>query len=95
MYEVRIINSDHKKVKECLEEFNVCVIKISEFMFKEIKKNCTSYGEVKEKFHVLRKEFIYKGENLERIILIFNEIERLIENEMNDLQITNRPDNNL
>lgn len=63
---------------------------LKEFM-EELKKDCKSYKEVKDKLDRIEKEFIWSGGNEKMLnIAIISYAKSLLDKEMNDLPLTNR-----
>lgn len=63
---------------------------LKEFM-EELKKDCKSYKEVKDKLDRVKKEFLWFGGNEIMLnIAIIQYAKSLLDKEMNDLPLTNR-----
>lgn len=76
-----------------MEEINVNVELILKSFIDQLKKDCNTYGEVLKKLNKYEKEISYINSEQREIKIVFIQYVRsLLNKEMNDLPLTNRPE---
>lgn len=76
-----------------MEEINVNVELILKSFIDQLKKDCNTYGEVLKKLNKYEKEISYINSEQQEIKIVFIQYVRsLLNKEMNDLPLTNRPE---
>ena len=80
-----------EKLELILDEHYKYTKEVAEKMFEELKDRSNNYGELKKSIEIFKKTVFYHHVNVKKTESIFIEIEKMLENEMNDLPTTNRP----
>jgi hypothetical protein len=79
-----------------IENFNKNLDDATSELLKELKKDCKTYKEVQEKFKKLCSEVIYRhSSKLTATTILINKAEKELENEKNNLPLTDNPANTL
>ena len=75
-------------LEKILENFDEVINTTAQEILNEIKKDSKSYEEVKNKIKLLEKEIAWQsGDQCQSL---FNQVKSLLNQEMNDLPLTNR-----
>lgn len=84
----------HENLKIILEKYNKFIAEISKEFINELKSDSNTYKEVNKKLNIFEKEIIYNNfqseEHKSLNILFLKYIKELLEDEKNDLPLTNR-----
>jgi len=78
-----------ENIKELLDKIDDVTNEVAGEIIKELKNNSKTYGEVIANLVNLKRHYMYL--NKDKHDFLFSIIDDLLEKEMNDLPLTNRP----
>lgn len=84
---------DKEKLKEILAKYDNAIDQVSKEFIHELKRDSKTYGEVLRRLNLFEKEIMYNlrpEAHMNFIIRFFKNIDELLEEEKNDLPLTNR-----
>ncbi len=78
------------RVFDLIIEHKELTKKLAKEIASEIKKECSTYGEVTEAIDNLRKGMVFKKNGIEIYEQIIDEVEKIIEKEKNEIPLSAR-----
>lgn len=80
---------NYRKLESILEKFNSTVEEISNLIIEELRKNSLTYKDLDKKINIFQKAVEFSSE-IGKYDYLFKRIRQLVEQEKNDLPLTNR-----